>query len=156
MNDKELNEIVKQIETSIRTSLDPSGEWNNKRFGSIQASFVRATILVHDIGMVCRKCLKPEIPGSRSRGKYCCPGHRKYYQQIVDAFYFKPTPWNRPNGEDSIDHINPIANGGLEFDRDNLQWMDLIENIRKSGGRRYSRRQGIKKLSAFASQRGDG
>ena len=36
--------------------------------------------------------------------------------------------------------------GGLEFDRQNLQWMDLKENIRKSGGKRYANRVFQKKL----------
>ena len=31
--------------------------------------------------------------------------------------------------------------GGLEFDRDNLQWMDLSENIRKGGANRFRAEQ---------------
>lgn len=38
--------------------------------------------------------------------------------------------------EMSIDHIIPIASGGLEFDRNNLQWMCLSCNCRKSGGKK--------------------
>ena len=55
-------------------------------------------------------------------------------------FYFGAKPYRGRGKGDSIDHILPIANGGLEFDRDNVQWMDLKENIRKSGGKRYTRR----------------
>ena len=157
MKEKEINNIVKQIETAIRME---SGKWNNKRFGSIQAPFVRSTMLKNNIGMVCEKCLKSDrylASVGRKRVKYCCPEHRKYYKQIVDAFYFKPYPYEEmpDNGEKeiSIDHIIPIANGGLEFDRDNLQWMDLIENIRKSGGRRYSRRKSIRKLDNFITKK---
>jgi 5-methylcytosine-specific restriction endonuclease McrA len=36
----------------------------------------------------------------------------------------------------SVDHIISIASGGLEFDRDNLQWMCLSCNCKKSGGKR--------------------
>ena len=38
----------------------------------------------------------------------------------------------RPIHEFSKDHILPITRGGLEFDRENIQWMCLPCNIEKS------------------------
>ena len=55
-------------------------------------------------------------------------------------FYGRPYPWEDGSG-DSIDHIKPISMGGLEFDKDNLQWMDLAENIRKGGANRIRAQQ---------------
>jgi hypothetical protein len=55
-------------------------------------------------------------------------------------FYGSQHPWEDRSGN-SIDHIKPISMGGLEFDRDNLQWMDLAENIRKGGINRVKAQQ---------------
>jgi hypothetical protein len=140
--ERETNEIVKQIEIAIRTK---KKGWNNRRFNSLQAEFIRQIIWKHKIGkIVCKKCLtrtrdKKKELWSHPRAKYCCVEHKGYYQRITYKFYFKQEPWKRGDG-DSIDHILPIVDGGLEFDRDNLQWMDLKENIRKSGGLPAKRR----------------
>ena len=123
LNDHELNELVKQIETIYRTT--KSG-WNYSRLGSIPAADVRRIIWKHKIGFICKYCLVD------FRGRYCCPEHSDYYRAINMRFYGRPYPWEDGSG-DSIDHIKPISMGGLEFDKDNLQWMDLAENIRKGG-----------------------
>lgn len=145
--ERETNEIVKQIEKAIRTKKEG---WNHKRFGSLQAEFIRQTIWKYKIGkLVCKKCLfrsKKAYPWIHAHGRYCCKEHKLYYQRLTNSFYFKPKPWKKGEG-DSIDHILPIANGGLEFDKDNLQWMDLRENIKKSGGKRYEDRLKQKKLN---------
>ena len=143
MNKEELNRIVIQIETSLRKT---KGKWSYRRFGSIKAEVIRQIILEERIGSVCEKCLKP-----RREGKYCCKEHRQHYNQIVQAFYFKPKPTEERfgcehNSMESIDHILPIANGGLEFDRTNLQYMCLLCNLRKSGGKRYTDKKAQTKL----------
>ena len=125
MNDKELNDLVKQIEITIRTKelSYVEGTWNYRRFGFINAEYIRATIVKYQIGLVCSECLG----NNKQRIAYCSKEHKKYYVQITQAFYFKPSPWKpwKSGDGDSIDHILPIANGGLEFDRDNLQYLDL-------------------------------
>ena len=131
-NEHELNELVKQIETIYRTT--KSG-WNNSRLGSIPAADVRKIIWKHKIGFICRYCLVD------FRGRYCCPAHSKYYRTINMEFYGRQSPWTGIGEGDSIDHITPISIGGLEFDRDNLQWMDLAENIRKGGANRIRAQQ---------------
>jgi hypothetical protein len=131
LNGHELNELVKQIETIYRTT--KSG-WNNSRLGSIPASEVRKIIWKHKIGFVCKYCL------ADFRGRYCCPAHSEYYRAVNMKFYGRQYPWGETHGS-SVDHIKPISMGGLEFDRDNLQWMDLAENIRKGGANRIRAQQ---------------
>ena len=131
LNEHELNELVKQIETICRTT--KSG-WNYSRFGSIQSSFIREIIWKHKIGFICEYCLVD------FRGRYCCPEHSLYYRTINGCMYGSQQPWDDGEGN-SIDHIKPISMGGLEFDRDNLQWMDLAENIRKGGINRIKSQQ---------------
>jgi 5-methylcytosine-specific restriction endonuclease McrA len=141
----ELNELCKQVEIAYRNR---SGRWN-VRLRIIKAAHVRDTILAGRIGMLCSVCLKP-----RTSARYCCAEHRAYYQAITNHFYFPQKPIkergrrNRRNStmarrgktcpscmkeidELSIDHIVPITRGGLEFDRENLQWMCLRCNIKK-------------------------
>ena len=131
LNPHELNELVKRIETVYRTT--KSG-WNSSRLGFIPASEIREIIWKHKIGFTCRYCL------TDFRGRYCCIAHRDYYRIIRISMYGPQQPWQAADG-DSIDHIKPISMGGLEFDRDNLQWMDLAENIRKGGSNRLRRLQ---------------
>ena len=131
LNEHELNELVKQIETICRTT--KSG-WNYSRFGSIQSSFIREIIWKYKIGFICKYCLVD------FRGRYCCPEHSIYYRTINGCMYGSQRPWVAGEGN-SIDHIKPISMGGLEFDRDNLQWMDLAENIRKGGINRIKSQQ---------------
>ena len=143
MNEQKLNGIVIQIEYALRKT---NGKWCYWRFNSIKAETVRQIILENRIGLVCEKCLKP-----RRVGRYCCKEHRQYYNQIVQAFYFKPKPIEERfgcehNSMETIDHILPIANGGLEFDRTNLQYMCLLCNLRKSGGKRYADKKAQTKL----------
>ena len=122
LNKHQLNDLVKQIETTYRTT---KKGWNNQRLGLIQSFVIRKLIWKHKLGFVCRYCLVD------FRGRYCCPAHSKYYRAINWEFYGRQYPW-AGEGE-SIDHIKPISMGGLEFDKDNLQWMSLAENIRKGG-----------------------
>ena len=131
LNDHELNELVKQIETIYRTT--KSG-WDFSRLGVIKAADVRKIIWKHKIGFICKYCLVD------FRGRYCCPEHSKYYRTINTSMYGPQHPWIPAYGN-SIDHIKPISMGGLEFDRDNLQWMDLAENIRKGGINRAKAQQ---------------
>lgn len=146
------NEICKQIEMSIRNGCENP----RRRFGSIAAKIVRDAIWGNKIGMICEECLQP----SRDNGRYCCEEHRHYYKRIINQFYFKPRPWYENDrsacgheGNSSIDHIVPIANGGLEFDRDNLQWMCLRCNISKSGGERYEKMRKNDKLNNFMKEK---
>ena len=132
INAHERNELVKQIETIYRTT--KSG-WNFSRLGSIPAADVRRIIWKHKIGFICKYCLVD------FRGRYCCLEHSKYYRTINLYMYGPQQPWEDGTGLDSIDHIKPISMGGLEFDRDNLQWMDLAENIRKGGINRVKAQQ---------------
>jgi hypothetical protein len=131
LNKHELNGLVKQIETIYRTT--KSG-WNYSRLGSISAWEVRKIIWKHKIGFICKYCLVD------FRGRYCCPEHSNYYRTINMSMYGSQSPWGYRHGN-SIDHIKPISMGGLEFDRDNLQWMDLSENIRKGGANRFRAEQ---------------
>jgi 5-methylcytosine-specific restriction endonuclease McrA len=144
MDSRELNALCKEIEIAYR---DRSNRWN-VRLRTIRAETIRETILKNQIGMQCAECLK-----SRISARYCCPEHRVYYQRITNHFYFHQQPIEDrdprkygssakrgkvcPNckkaiKEISIDHIVPITKGRLEFDRDNLQWMCMSCNIRKS------------------------
>ena len=143
LNEHQLNELVKQIETVYRTEKG----WNNQRLGSIPAAEIRKLIWKHKLGFVCRYCLVD------FRGRYCCPEHSKYYRAINWEFYGRQYPW-AGEGE-SIDHIKPISMGGLEFDKDNLQWMSLAENIRKGGINRIKaeqRRQAREDLKLAVNQ----
>jgi 5-methylcytosine-specific restriction endonuclease McrA len=144
MDSRELNALCKEIEIAYRNQ---SKRWN-VRLRIIRAEEVRETILKNQIGVQCAECLK-----SRISARYCCSEHRVYYQHITNHFYFPQKPIDDtdprkyggsvkrgkvcPNckkeiEELSIDHIVPITRGGLEFDRENLQWMCLTCNIRKS------------------------
>lgn len=154
---QELNKMVREIETAYRIEYDL---WN-KRLRSIQPAKVREIMLKNKIGYQCQKCLTK----SRS-GHYCSQDHSFYYKQLTNCFYGQSPPFmyetfdhHGINTEDynhekntthcpscgkkshylemSIDHILPIANGGLEFDRENLQYMCLSCNCKKSGGKRY-------------------
>src|ERR1700733_1592949 len=143
MDSQELNAICKQIEIAYRNQ---SNRWN-VRLRTIRAETVRAVMLKNQLGIQCAECLK-----SRISARYCRAEHRAYYQQITNHFYFPQKPiedtGHRNHGsstkrgkvcphckkeieELSIDHIVPITKGGLEFDRENLQWMCLSCNIRK-------------------------
>ena len=132
LNDHERNELVKQIETIYRTT--KSG-WNYRRLGSIPTAEVRKIIWKHKIGFICKYCLVD------FRCRYCCPEHSQYYRTITMSMFGPQQPWEDGTGLDSIDHIKPISMGGLEFDKDNLQWMDLAENIRKGGINRVKAQQ---------------
>lgn len=139
LNEHQLNEIVRKIEIAYRNN---NNCWNI-RLGSINASDVRKTIHENKIGVVCQFCLY------NFKGRYCCDEHSQYYRILVYEFYGSQTPWtSRKYNKDSIDHIQPISMGGLEFDRDNLQWMDLTENICKGGINRTKAK--IRKELAFA------
>ena len=133
LNDHERNELVKQIETEYRTQ-HYAGR-NNSRLGSIPAADVRRIIWKHKIGFICKYCLVD------FRGRYCCPEHSQYYRTISMSMFGPQQPWEDGTGLDSIDHIKPISMGSLEFDKDNLQWMDLAENIRKGGINRIKAQQ---------------
>ena len=99
------------------------------------------------IGMQCEKCLN-----KKTEGRYCSPEHSIYYRRISSQMYGKEYPFDYetlrekdgcaivscvvcgkklPYDQMSIDHILPISKGGLEFDRENLQWMCLPCNLRK-------------------------
>ena len=146
MQDKELNELVKQIEVAYRND---NKKWNI-RLTQINPEYVREVMLEHKIGLQCDKCLKKKY------GRYCCKEHGKYYREITDCFYGKNYPiviatyprtkqgftkdikvecvsCKKKQGwySMSIDHIKPITKGGLEFDRENMQFMHLPCNIRK-------------------------
>jgi 5-methylcytosine-specific restriction endonuclease McrA len=146
MDSRELNAICKQIEIAYRNQSNRG----NVRLRTIRAEEVRATILRYQIGLQCTECLRPRISA-----RYCCTEHRAYYQLITDHFYFPQKPIEETDDRHhsnsvmakkgiicptcgskirdlSIDHIVPITKGGLEFDRENLQWMCLSCNIRKS------------------------
>jgi hypothetical protein len=139
LNEHELNALVKQIETAYRTT---KYGWNNQRLGTLPAADVRKTIRNHKLGLVCRYCLVD------FRGRYCSSEHSRYYRAITTSFRGPRQPWVDGKSRsgplavgDSIDHIKPISMGGLEFDKDNLQWMDLAENIRKGGINRLKQEQ---------------
>jgi 5-methylcytosine-specific restriction endonuclease McrA len=113
------------------------------RLGTITAGEVFATMLRHRIGMSCPKCAERKMRGGfyRRAGKYCSAEHSGYYQKIMRQLYECPEPFsgsllpcprcNRHIHDFSRDHILPITRGGLEFDRQNLQWMCLPCNIAK-------------------------
>jgi 5-methylcytosine-specific restriction endonuclease McrA len=139
MNNRELNELCKQIETAFRDDTDQ----RNVRLGSITAEGVFATMLRNRLGMLCSKCTGRKMKGGlyRNAGKYCSGEHSGYYRRIMLQFYDCPEPFSgsflpcprcsRPIHDFSKDHILPVTKGGLEFDRENLQWMCLSCNISK-------------------------
>ena len=139
MNNREINELCKQIETAFR---DDTGQLN-VRLGSITAEEVFATMLRHRLGTLCSKCTERKMRGGsyRNAGKYCSGEHSGYYRKIMRQLYECPEPFsgsflpcprcNRPIHDFSKDHILPVTKGGLEFDRENLQWMCLSCNIAK-------------------------
>ena len=140
METEELNELTKQIEIAYRND---NKKWNI-RLTQIHPEHIREIMLKYKIGLLCSKCLK-----KKHYERYCCTEHSKYYREITSSFYGKNYPitimahtpckevecasckekqdWH----ELSIDHITPITKGGLEFDRQNLQFMHLSCNIRK-------------------------
>ena len=159
---KEINAIVKDVETKYR---DKKNKWN-KRIVQINPSAVREIMLENKIGLQCEKCLTKE-----DAQRYCSKEHSKYYIKITNSTYGTIYPFeldtfpkgkygyikrkivkcpnceiHRAWSEMSIDHIIPIANGGLEFDRENLQFMCLECNIRKSGGKRFTINKNQKQL----------
>ena len=142
LDEHELNELVRRIEVAYRNT---EKGWNYSRLGSISAYDVRNTIWKHRIGFICRYCLV------NFRGRYCCTAHSDYYRVIVMEFYGRQYPWAEIATGDSIDHIVPISMGGLEFDRDNLQWMDLKDNIRKGGRNVVRNRRRSEMKSAIAA-----
>ena len=100
--------------------------------------------------MQCKKCL------NKKGGRYCTTTHSDYYRGITNNFYGINYPMALEGiekneygyhiekkvecpechefkewGYMSKDHIIPITKGGLEFDRENIQWMHLSCNIRK-------------------------
>jgi len=144
MGSREVNELCKQIEVAFR---DDSGQ-RSVRLGSVTAREVFATMLKHGLGMVCPRCVERKVKGGvyRRAGKYCSTEHSAYYRRIMLQFYGCPQPMSgslsrcpvcyKPIHEFSKDHIVPVSKGGLEFDRENIQWMCLTCNIRKSDSTR--------------------
>jgi hypothetical protein len=140
MDNRELNELCRQIETAFRDDSDR----RNVRLGSINAEEVFATMVKHELGMVCPRCVERKMRGGvyHNAGKYCCVGHSVYYRRIMLQFYGCPQPLFgalsacpscfRPIHDFSKDHVIPVTKGGLEFDRENIQWMCLTCNIKKS------------------------
>ena len=135
MNNKEINETVKQIEMAYRND---NKRWN-KRIIMIHPDNIRETMLKHKIGLQCEKCL-----GKETNARYCSQKHATYYRSITDNFYGTNIPYASLNDQaicplceekihekNSIDHIQPITKGGLEFDRNNLQWACLTCNLKK-------------------------
>ncbi len=140
MDNRELNELCKQIEIAFRDDRDQ----RNVRLGSITAQEVFVTMLKHGLGIMCPKCAERKMRGGvyRNAGKYCSNEHSAYYRKIMLQFYGCPQPLSgslspcprcyRPIHDFSKDHIIPVTKGGLEFDRENIQWMCLACNIKKS------------------------
>jgi len=140
MDSRELNELCKQIEIAFRDDRDQ----RNVRLGSITAQEVFVTMLKHGLGITCSKCAQRKMRGGvyRNAGKYCSNEHSIYYRKIMLQFYGCPQPMSgslspcpscyRPIHDFSKDHILPVSKGGLEFDRENIQWMCLACNIKKS------------------------
>jgi 5-methylcytosine-specific restriction endonuclease McrA len=148
MDRRELNEICKQVELLYRKE----NNRHNVRLRQINPSVIRRILLKYEIGGVqCPYCLT-----KRDRQRYCCSEHSRYYISITDRFYgvsrpldyekLRRTRWGSEESkvicpscnvklwyrEMSVDHIVPITKGGLEFDRENLRWMCLTCNIKKS------------------------
>jgi 5-methylcytosine-specific restriction endonuclease McrA len=140
MDSRELNELCKRIEVAFRGD---TGQ-RNVRLGSVSAQEVFGTMVKHGLGMVCPKCVERKLSGGTysNAGKYCSSEHSTYYRRIMLQFYGCPQPLSgalsvcpscfKPIHEFSKDHIIPLAKGGLEFDRENIQWMCLACNIEKS------------------------
>jgi len=147
INPKEINDIVVQIEIAYRNE---KNLWN-RRLRQINPSEVRRIMFYYKIGIQCEKCLLKS-----DSERYCCKEHSEYYTAITNSFYGTNYPFiydtfPRKDGfvdsevkvkcpicghqylwsTMSIDHIVPITKGGLEFDRNNLQFMCLKCNIRK-------------------------
>ena len=139
MDNRELNGLCRQIEIAFRED----GGRRNVRLGSMTAEEVFATMLKHGLGMLCSKCVERKMRGGvyHNAGKYCSGEHSSYYRRIMWQFYACPEPLSgallscprcyRPIHDFSKDHVVPISKGGLEFDRENLQWMCLTCNIKK-------------------------
>lgn len=156
MDNRELNEVVKSIEIAYRND---KNRWKT-RLGAIDSVAMREIMLKHKIGLQCEKCLrKPYM------GRYCCGDHSIYFNRLFRALFWPVYPFSKDELDElpghltdaydhkhdiecpecktkahwssmSIDHIVSIASGGLEFDRNNLQWMCLSCNCAKSGGER--------------------
>ena len=146
MDDKQQNRIIKRIEIAYRKQTKQF----NKRLNQINPDKIRKIMKESRIGMQCQKCL------NKGGGRYCCKEHGKYYRSITNNFYGTNYPYSikelRRASYDSeaykiscpfcgkkerwtqmsVDHILPITRGGLEFDRDNLQWACLHCNIKKN------------------------
>jgi len=150
MNEIELNDIVKAIELAFRQN----HSCHSCRIRQINPSEIREIMLRNKIGLQCEKCLTKKYSG-----KYCSKEHSEYYTKISFMFYGSNKPFgeipkecplcNKQIQNESIDHIKPIANGGLEFDRGNLQYACLKCNIQKSGGKRYIDRISQTKITNF-------
>ena len=140
MDGRELNELCKQVEIAFRDDKDR----HNVRLGSITAKDVFETMVGHGLGIICPRCIERKMRGGiyRNAGKYCSYEHSTYYRRIMLQFYGCPQPLSgslsacpscfRPIHDFSKDHIVPVTKGGLEFDRENIQWMCLTCNIKKS------------------------
>lgn len=141
-----INLLCKRIELAYRKDK----KYWNIRLSQINPDVVRKTMKKHRIGLQCKKCL------NKGGGRYCSSAHSTYYRSITDQFYGIPYPielatvgydnqgflkldkvkcagCKKENSWTSMskDHIIPITKGGLEFDRNNIQWMHLSCNIRK-------------------------
>jgi hypothetical protein len=138
MQATQLNELCREIETAYR---DDTGQYNI-RLGNITAREVFTTMYKHGIGLSCGKCFERKMREGfyRVAGRYFSGEHSAYYRKIMWQFYSCPDPLRDDTaecscedetGEISKDHVIPITRGGLEFDRENLQWMCLTCNIRK-------------------------
>lgn len=151
MTPQEINMIVREVEIAYRNKMG----YKNCRIRQINPGDVRAIMRENKIGMQCEKCL------NKKDGRYCSPAHSDYYRKITNQTYGTSYPldyelmrkirleidedWQnksievscvacgikKPYPEMSSDHILPISKGGLEFDRENLQWMCLECNLRK-------------------------
>lgn len=140
MEIRELNELCKQIEIAFRGDRGLC----NVRLDHMTAEEVFVTMLEHRLGMLCPKCIERKMRGGvyHNAGKYCSGEHSSYYGRIMRQFYDCPEPLSgallscprcyKPIHDFSKDHILPVSRGGLEFDRENLQWMCLTCNIKKS------------------------
>ncbi|MDA4121809.1 MAG: HNH endonuclease [Thaumarchaeota archaeon] len=140
MDTREVNEVCRQIEVAFRDDTDQ----RNVRLNSMTAQEVFGTMVKHRLGLCCPECTAKKMRGDsyRKAGKYCSKQHSIYYRKIMLQFYGCPQPLSgslspcpscfRPIHDFSKDHIRPVTKGGLEFDRENIQWMCLPCNIRKS------------------------
>jgi len=148
MNPIEINKIVREVEIAYRNKVG----YKNCRIRQINPEDVRVILKENKIGMQCEKCL------NKKGGRYCSPAHSDYYRRITNSVYGQNYPFDfeslnkeflKAEGlialdvtcaacgikkswtNMSVDHILPISKGGLEFDRDNLQWMCLECNLKK-------------------------